>query len=494
MLPLSKCQLDPWLRVLRTKVLSCVEGKTNAPVSAYFKPDPKSKQTRSWDVQLQDTVLFPEGGGQPSDTGLIGQAPCFFVYHDSEGRVVHRTRQALEVGQEVEVRVDWARRWDHMQQHTAQHLISAVALDLFGLETVSWWLSARPNDCNIEFQQKLTLEQLEALQTQVSTRIQESRPLQVHVFESQQEAAAHPHYVANPQELPLPHTISPRTPMRVVEIQGVEYNKCCGTHLASTLQLQLVLLTKVDVYKGHGRLFFLAGDRALDIAQRAVRTEQAVARQLVCQATDVVAGVSKICQENKETCRELRVLRKELVELLAEQLLRPTPSQSDQEPLLVRAAVVEARLVQLQSRLAALEAGEESAIAPAAACSPSSAAAYVSKYVLYHREEADASFAFLTLLASALHTKSSLGSELLCVLTFSLPSLSKAKNATCGLLVTGSASAVTQLAPVLAKAVGAKGGGKGSRWQGKAEEMGLKARKELQLIVENYFLKEESRP
>eukprot|EP01050_Picozoa_sp_SAG11_P029744 SAG11_NODE_8496_length_1009_cov_0.867033_3_plen_128_part_00 len=126
-------------------------------------------------MELEDTVLFPEGGGQPSDTGTIGEARCLAVRRTAEAvcrihkppgsaagqrsltcncnvpqppqLVEHVVDAPVEVGLTVEVVVDWARRFDHMQQHSSQHLLSAIALTAYDIKTCSWELGvSRPND------------------------------------------------------------------------------------------------------------------------------------------------------------------------------------------------------------------------------------------------------------------------------------------------------------------------------------------------------------
>jgi misacylated tRNA(Ala) deacylase len=148
---LVRCQFEPFLRSLPSvAVKSCT-------------PQTEKKQT-FFEVELAETILFPEGGGQPWDTGtvlaelplpeftccmstphqsfdfttsahtpgLLNDVPVSAVYHTKDGRVAHRTASALEVGASVSVHVDWPRRFDHMQQHSAQHLLSALAFRRFG--------------------------------------------------------------------------------------------------------------------------------------------------------------------------------------------------------------------------------------------------------------------------------------------------------------------------------------------------------------------------
>ena len=133
---LVACQRDSMLRTLTTTVVAC-EQKPKAAAAGAKKKKKGSveKQVDLWLVQLEDTVLFPEGGGQPADTGTLAiagaeSAPVrvSHVYRTPDGVVLHEASSPLSVGASVVVTLDWERRFDHMQCHSAQHLISALAL------------------------------------------------------------------------------------------------------------------------------------------------------------------------------------------------------------------------------------------------------------------------------------------------------------------------------------------------------------------------------
>jgi Ser-tRNA(Ala) deacylase AlaX len=109
------------------------------------------KLGKFYEVECDETILFPEGGGQPTDFGTLNDIPVSNVYHTSDGRVAHRTAAPIQVGTTVQMAVDWTRRFDHMQQHSCQHLLSALAFRRFGWITHSWWLSSWPEPCHIEF-------------------------------------------------------------------------------------------------------------------------------------------------------------------------------------------------------------------------------------------------------------------------------------------------------------------------------------------------------
>ncbi|RLO06805.1 hypothetical protein DYB28_015728, partial [Aphanomyces astaci] len=132
------CQKNSFLQELSAKVVSCV----------------KAASTNEYDIVFDDSVLFPEGGGQPGDVGTLhrstdDQAIPVTKAFTQEGNCVLRTDRELQVGDELLMRVDWPRRLDHMQQHSAQHLISAIAKRTLDLNTTTWSLGL--TRCNVEF-------------------------------------------------------------------------------------------------------------------------------------------------------------------------------------------------------------------------------------------------------------------------------------------------------------------------------------------------------
>lgn len=98
--------------------------------------------------------FFHESGGQPGDTGRIDQVKVLDVYRNKQGKVVHKCENAIEVGKKVRLEIDEERRVDHMKQHSGQHLVSALAFNLFGWNTLGWWLSSFPEPSYIDFDAK----------------------------------------------------------------------------------------------------------------------------------------------------------------------------------------------------------------------------------------------------------------------------------------------------------------------------------------------------
>ena len=207
------------------------------------------EEGRPWAV-LDDTVLYPEGGGQPADHGLLGGVPVLDV-QSVGGEVRHYLASAVPEGT-AELRLDWARRFDHMQQHTGQHLLTAVAADRLGWETTAFHLG--PEACDVELAvPSISPAEAARLEEEVAAEIRAARPVTARRVRPE-EAAALP---VRTRGLPEGH----EGDVRLVEIEGIDLNTCGGTHLASTAQIEALKLLGTERLRGGTRLSFVAGGR-----------------------------------------------------------------------------------------------------------------------------------------------------------------------------------------------------------------------------------------
>lgn len=202
-----------------------------------------------WAV-LDDTVLYPEGGGQPSDRGFLGDVAVLDV-QKADGAVRHLLAAPVPEGP-VRVRLDWARRFDHMQQHTGQHLLTAVAADRLGWETTAFHLG--PETCGVELAvPSISAADAARLEEEVAREIRAARPVTARRV-APNEMASLP---VRTRGLPEGHSGD----VRLVGIEGVDLNTCGGTHLASTAQIEALKLLGTEKLRGGTRLFFVAGGR-----------------------------------------------------------------------------------------------------------------------------------------------------------------------------------------------------------------------------------------
>jgi Ser-tRNA(Ala) deacylase AlaX len=277
---------------------------------------------RPWAV-LSDTILYPEGGGQPSDRGFLNDTPVLDVQR--RGREVRHYLERPVAPGPVTIRIDWARRFDHMQQHTAQHLLTAVAQDRFGWQTTAFHLGERVSDIELAAP-RLPAPGLRDLEEAVAAEIRAARPVTARRV-SRGEFDRLP---VRTRGLPDGHAGE----IRLVEIAGVDLNTCGGTHLRSTAEIELMAFTGTEPIRGGTRLFFLAGGRAR--RRLAGHEERGAALRRLLGAPDdgLVAAVEERLGKLKQAERTLREKEEEEAREIAAALAK-------QEALVVEKAFVD---------------------------------------------------------------------------------------------------------------------------------------------------------
>ncbi|XP_050791312.1 putative protein PTGES3L isoform X3 [Gopherus flavomarginatus] len=282
-----------------TRVASCRPAELPAEGGA--------KETlRGFHVVLEDTILFPEGGGQPDDRGLIDDIPVLRVTRQGPA-AVHFVQTPLEPGSEVLLTVDWDRRFDHMQQHSGQHLITALADLMFGFKTTSWELGHQRTVIELDTP-SVTAEQVEALEKNVNEKIRARIPVVVREHSEDDPEIE----TVRSRGLPDNHT----GPVRIISIEGIDDNMCCGTHVSNLSDLQVVKLLGTEKgKKNKTNLVFLAGNRVLKSVERSHSIEKALTSLLKNGAEEHVEAVKrlqnsvKLLQKNNlNLLRDLAVL------------------------------------------------------------------------------------------------------------------------------------------------------------------------------------------
>jgi alanyl-tRNA synthetase len=252
-------------------------------------------------VVLIDTVLYPEGGGQPADRGWIAGVAVEDVRR-VEGRIRHHLAGAVP-GEAVAVRLDWERRFDHMQQHTAQHLLTAVAAQRFGVATTAFHLGAAVSDIELDAP-GISRDRLEELEEAVAVEVRAARGVTSRRVSAEEFARL----AVRTRGLPEGHAGD----IRLVEIAGIDVNTCGGTHVRSTAEIEALKLLGTEPMRGGTRLRFAAGRRLRRlVAAHEVRSARL--RQLLGGADEEVpALVAARLEQAKEAGRKLRTVEEEL--------------------------------------------------------------------------------------------------------------------------------------------------------------------------------------
>jgi len=249
-------------------------------------------------LYLDETAFYPTSGGQPHDVGTLGGVDVVDVV-DEESRIAHVLATPLASAETRLVgRIDWARRYDHMQQHTGQHLLSAVFEDLFDAKTVSVHFGPESSTLDLDVE-SLAHEQTLAAESRANELVGEARPVVV-TFED----------AATAQGL---RKASERTgALRIVSIEGVDRSACGGTHVRSTAEIGAVLLRSTEKVRKTTRVEFVCGRRALRRARRDLEALSSIAASLSSSLDDAPAVVATQSERLRDADNARKKLDREL--------------------------------------------------------------------------------------------------------------------------------------------------------------------------------------
>ena len=264
------------------------------------------KQGEWYRVLLDKTVIFPEGGGQPSDKGFIGDA----VVRDAQeinGEIWHECDIPLEVGREYKVRFMQGIRRDHTEQHTGEHILSGIAYSLFGAKNVGFHMAEEY--CTIDFDIFLSEEELTVLEREANLIVRLDLPVRADIVDASELAGL---VLRKKSDVKAEE-------VRIVYIDDgrVDSCTCCGTHFDSTGKVGAIKITDSQKYKGGTRLWFDCGGRAVNAAADMQRTVAELARGFSTSRAELAAAVRKQGEELGAAKRELKEKSKLIAQLLS---------------------------------------------------------------------------------------------------------------------------------------------------------------------------------
>ena len=264
------------------------------------EPAPAQNSEQRFHVVLDRTAFYPTSGGQPHDTGKLSLATVLDVLERDDGAIVHVTDMPFTPGR-THGAIDWPHRFDHMQQHTGQHLLSAAFIELFNWPTVSFHLGRDVSTIDLPAP-AVAPAQLEKVELRANEIISDDRPVAVRLCTADELAS-----------LGVRKTVDRDGPIRVLEIENYDLQPCGGTHVARTGQIGALLLRKCEKVKPNWRVEFVCGARAV----RAARADQMLlaesARLLSCGQPELPAMLRRALEERQTGHRA----RQRLVEHLA---------------------------------------------------------------------------------------------------------------------------------------------------------------------------------
>ena len=271
---------------------------------------------------LDRTAFYPTSGGQPFDTGLLGNARVTDVLDRDDGTIAHVVEREIARGA-IRGRIDWARRFEHMQQHTGQHVLSAAFDRLHNARTVSFHLGASLSTIDVE--PGVTDTEVARAVEAANRIVWEDRPVTIRFAEAHEAAA-----------MPLRKEARREGRLRLIDVEAFDLSACGGTHVARTGAIGIIVVPAWERYKAGTRVSFACGVRALRQFESLRDTVAAAMRALATSAADVPSSLERLQAELKEGRRVVRGVQGRLAAYEAEALIARAVARG------TRRAVVEA--------------------------------------------------------------------------------------------------------------------------------------------------------
>ena len=256
---------DPFLKEFTATVLDCQSGKNGFVVT------------------LDRTAFYPEGGGQPADHGTLDGAAVTDV-HEKNGVVLHNVDGAVEIGKTVTGTIDWARRFDHMQQHSGEHICSGLICGRYHCDNVGFHMGT--DMVTIDFNADIPWEELLEIEAQANRYICEDHPIDIQLHRGKELDA-----IDYRSKKPLEGDV------RIVAFPGADCCACCGTHVLRSGQVGLVKFLSVQKFREGVRIELLCGKRALDYLSRTWEQAKTIGQRLSVKPVDAAAAVERLEDE-----------------------------------------------------------------------------------------------------------------------------------------------------------------------------------------------------
>ena len=257
---------DVYKKEFTAKVLECRQGK------------------KGYEVILDQTAFYPEGGGQPGDTGSLGEAAVTDV-HEKNGELIHCTDRALEPGTEVQGQINWASRFDLMQQHSGEHIVSGLVHEAFGYDNVGFHMGS--DVITIDFSGMLDEAQMAEIEAKANQIIWENQEVEI-FYPSEEEL----------KELEYRSKKELSGWVRIVRFPGADTCACCGTHVTRTGEIGMVKLLSVVKFREGVRMEMISGRRVLDYLNMVNEQDRQISVKLSAKMDKTAQAVARLQDEN----------------------------------------------------------------------------------------------------------------------------------------------------------------------------------------------------
>ena len=233
---------------------------------------------------MDESAFYPEGGGQPSDVGTLGDAKVTEV-HEKDGELLHYTDKALEVGAKVEGKIDWARRFDLMQQHSGEHMVSGIIHEKYGYDNVGFHMGS--DVITVDLNGMLDDSQLAEIEREVNERVWEDREVVITYPDAEELKTID---YRSKKEL--------TGQVRIVTFPGVDVCACCGTHVTRTGEIGMVKLLSVVKFREGVRMEMISGRRVLDYLNMVNEQNRQISVKLSAKMDKTAQAVARLQDEN----------------------------------------------------------------------------------------------------------------------------------------------------------------------------------------------------
>ena len=257
---------DVYKKEFTAKVLECREAK------------------KGFHIILDESAFYPEGGGQPSDTGYLNDVKVKEV-HEKEGELLHYTDQPMEAGTEVQGRIDWARRFDLMQQHSGEHMVSGLIHEAYGYDNVGFHMGS--DTITIDLNGPLDEVQLAEIERKTNQKIWEDTQIKI-IYPTAEEL----------EKIDYRSKKELTGQVRIVEFPGVDICACCGTHVTHTGEIGMVKLLSVEKFREGVRIEMICGKRVLDYLNMVNDQNHQISVKLSAKMDKTAQAVERLQEEN----------------------------------------------------------------------------------------------------------------------------------------------------------------------------------------------------
>jgi len=259
-------------------------------------------------IELDKTAFFPGGGGQSWDTGKIEDSAITYVY-ESDGIIYHVSDKKPIKIHKAKCKVNWDYRFDGMQQHLGQHVLSLAFIDAFGCNTIGFHLGK--DICTIDLDKLLSEEDIEKAEELANNYIFADKKVEF-LFPTKSELKK-----LSLRKMPNIDNES----LRLVKIEDIDLSACCGLHPKSTLELQAIKILKKEKYKGNMRLEFICGKRAVMEAFKKYKFSNKLCKTLNCNEDEALIKVNTITNELNNLTAENKNLKSQIADLEVQNIL-----------------------------------------------------------------------------------------------------------------------------------------------------------------------------